>query len=91
MLIFPPKVIPTPLSPRTNAPSTDTTTKSTNNTNIKLDGTEFIPKVTTRYPTKDYDENPLLVDSVTAFCYPSGKVPVGTFYLFCDCLIDCVV
>ena len=74
------KVIPTQLSPRTSetSPSKNPSNNSSSNTEVKLDGTEFIPKVTTRYPTKDYDDNPLLVDSVTAFCYPSGKVPVGT-------------
>jgi len=60
---------------------------STNKLLISL--TSDLPKVTTRYPTKDYDDNPLLVDSVTAFCYPSGKVPVGMYFI-CF-VIDCLV
>ncbi|KAL9179233.1 hypothetical protein ACHAXT_008523 [Thalassiosira profunda] len=44
----------------------------------KVDGSEFQPQVTARYPLVDHEENPLLTESVTAFCFPSGKIPVVT-------------
>jgi pentatricopeptide repeat protein len=42
----------------------------------KLDGSEFQPQITARYPTQDHEENPLLPDSIIAFCVPSGKIPI---------------
>lgn len=44
----------------------------------KLDGSEFQPQITARYPTQDHEENPLLSDSIIAFCFPSGKIPIIT-------------
>ncbi|KAL7434989.1 hypothetical protein ACHAXM_004579 [Skeletonema potamos] len=45
-------------------------------TTPKLDGSEFQPQITARYPTQDHEENPLLPDSIIAFCFPSGKIPI---------------
>ena len=72
-----------------NNDDNDTQTSSSNNNinnNInsttnnaappKLDGSEFQPKITARYPPLDHEENPLLSDSIIAFCYPSGKLPI---------------
>mmetsp|Transcript_25913 Transcript_25913/g.51978 ORF Transcript_25913/g.51978 Transcript_25913/m.51978 type:complete len:1413 (+) Transcript_25913:53-4291(+) len=42
----------------------------------KLDGSEFQPQITARYPTQNHEENPLLSDSIIAFCFPSGKIPI---------------
>lgn len=36
----------------------------------------FQPEITARYPLEDHEENPLLADSVTAFCFPSGAIPL---------------
>ncbi|KAL7428922.1 hypothetical protein ACHAXH_002782 [Discostella pseudostelligera] len=43
-----------------------------------LEGSDFQPVITSRYPLVDHEENPLLPDSITAFCYPSGKIPIIT-------------
>jgi hypothetical protein len=43
----------------------------------KLDGSEFTPQITARYPIQDHEENPLLSDSIIAFCFPSGKIPIS--------------
>lgn len=59
--------------------STTTTTTANNNKNTSssaLNGSEFTPKITARYPLTDHEENPLLNDSITAFCYPSGTIPI---------------
>jgi hypothetical protein len=32
--------------------------------------------VTSRYPLQDHEENPFLAEGVTAFCFPSGKIPI---------------
>eukprot|EP00579_Thalassiosira_antarctica_P013794 CAMPEP_0201947094 /NCGR_PEP_ID=MMETSP0903-20130614/54759_1 /ASSEMBLY_ACC=CAM_ASM_000552 /TAXON_ID=420261 /ORGANISM="Thalassiosira antarctica, Strain CCMP982" /LENGTH=1385 /DNA_ID=CAMNT_0048490219 /DNA_START=26 /DNA_END=4183 /DNA_ORIENTATION=+ len=41
-----------------------------------LDGSEFQPQITARYPLEDHEDNPLLPESITAFCFPSGKIPI---------------
>mmetsp|Transcript_30968 Transcript_30968/g.62980 ORF Transcript_30968/g.62980 Transcript_30968/m.62980 type:complete len:1502 (+) Transcript_30968:105-4610(+) len=41
-----------------------------------VDVSEFQPEITARYPLEDHEENPLLADSVTAFCFPSGTIPL---------------
>ena len=41
-----------------------------------LDGSEFTPQITSRYPLTDHPENPLPVEGITSFCYPSGTVPL---------------
>ena len=41
-----------------------------------LDGSEFTPQITSRYPLMDHPENPLPVEGITSFCYPSGTVPL---------------
>ncbi|KAL7468701.1 hypothetical protein ACHAXS_008933 [Conticribra weissflogii] len=41
-----------------------------------VDGSEFQPEITARYPLEDHEENPLLAESITAFCFPSGKIPL---------------
>ena len=51
-------------------------TRAQSATKPKLDGSEFQPKITARYPTLDHEENPLLSDSIIAFCFPSGKIPI---------------
>ena len=55
-----------------------TTTTSTAPGTLALDGSDFQPVITSRYPLLDHEENPLLPDSITAFCYPSGKIPIIT-------------
>jgi len=42
----------------------------------ELDGSEFAPQITARYPLSDHEDNPLLEESITAFCFPSGKIPI---------------
>eukprot|EP00804_Cyclotella_cryptica_P013105 CCRYP_002372-RA/>CCRYP_002372-RA protein AED:0.02 eAED:0.02 QI:172/1/1/1/0.66/0.75/4/39/1339 len=43
---------------------------------VALDGSEFAPRVTSRYPLQDHEGNPFLAEGVTAFCFPSGKIPI---------------
>lgn len=52
--------------------------QNNNATTVKttIDGSEFTPQITARYPPVDHEENPLLAESITAFCFPSGKIPV---------------
>ena len=76
------KVMPMPQTPNNNERSNSNTSSANNNnnnnTNNKIDGSEFQPQITARYPLQDHDDNPLLIDSVTAFCYPSGQIPIKT-------------
>ena len=41
-----------------------------------LDGSTYATRITACYPLEDHEENPLLAESVTAFCFPSGKIPL---------------
>lgn len=63
-----------------DAPADNSPKDNNNNTPPppKLDGSEFQPQITARYPTQDHEENPLLSDSIIAFCFPSGKIPIIT-------------
>ena len=64
-------------SSNTNSSTTTTTASNNKNTSSSaLNGSEFTPKITARYPLTDHEENPLLNDSITAFCYPSGTIPI---------------
>jgi hypothetical protein len=66
-------------SSNSNNNSSTTTAAASNNKNTSssaLNGSEFTPKITARYPLTDHEENPLLNDSITAFCYPSGTIPI---------------
>ena len=66
--------------PRTPANARLFAPPSTNDDTVrpaKLDGSEFVPRITARYPLEDHEENPLLEDGITAFCYPGGTVPVS--------------
>ena len=66
-------------SSNSNNNSSTTTATASNNNNTSssaLNGSEFTPKITARYPLTDHEENPLLNDSITAFCYPSGTIPI---------------
>ena len=38
----------------------------------------FEPRITSRYPLADHAENPLPVEGIASFCYPSGKLPLLT-------------
>ncbi len=61
-----------------NAFHVSNTSAATTTTQALLDGSDFQPVITSRYPLVDHEENPLLPDSITAFCYPSGKIPIIT-------------
>ena len=81
------RVEPMPMTPNNN---NNNTSNGTNNSGAKgkgksasqqkqqpaLDGSEFQPQITARYPLNNHEENPLLPESITAFCYPSGKIPL---------------
>lgn len=43
---------------------------------IALDGSEFTPRITSRYPLQDHVENPLPTEGITSFCFPSGTIPL---------------
>jgi len=60
------------------SPSENSHHAAENTNKPKLDGSEFQPQITARYPTQDHEENPLLSDSIIAFCFPSGKIPIIT-------------
>ena len=49
---------------------------STTSSTAIIDGSEFIPRITSRYPTTDYDGHALNYEGTVAFCYPSGRLPV---------------
>ena len=54
----------------------DTHSNTRSTANMAIDGSEFQPEITARYPLQDHEENPLLPESITAFCFPSGKIPI---------------
>ncbi|KAL7537211.1 hypothetical protein ACHAXR_007661 [Thalassiosira sp. AJA248-18] len=60
-----------------NAKNNGSTSKQpSSSSSPQLDGSEFQPQITARYPLENHEENPLLPESITAFCFPSGKIPI---------------
>ena len=48
----------------------------TNNTTADDLSHRFEPRITSRYPLTDHPENPLPIEGIASFCYPSGKLPL---------------
>jgi hypothetical protein len=57
-------------------PAYETHDSDNSSKEVKLDGSEFAPQITSRYPLVDHAENPLPVEGITSFCYPSETIPL---------------